>query len=594
VISKYKIFMLVFFPAAAILAAGGIFVQEKNKALSAEQFESLLKNQWLLVSMMGDVTEKESIYARISQETGLRISLVSRNGEVIYDSSSAELLANHADRLEIKGAFAGRPTMAMRRSDTTGVPTIYYAEMLEPATALRVAYPAEYYERQERALLGQTFGGLCVLAAAVAAFALLAYRRAGRTMNELGRAVDSARKGGEAEASFGNDCLDGALHSLAVANRKLKELDEERAALNRRLEYVLENISDGVILFRGDEILYSNASAARVLGREIPRAVSDAGDPALITVLGALASGESSGELRAGGRVIAVSVTGEGDGEGRVVILHDLTDREKYDLYKSDLVGNISHELKTPLAVILTASEVTLKDPAMSESLRTGFLETIRRNVMRLSGILDDLNYLHRLETVDDAAGAEADLRASMSEAMELAGSNGKKVELEVSGGRVAIYGPHLVSVAANLTANAVKYSSGDTVKVSAVAERGAVTIEVEDCGPPIPRVERERIFERFYSLSKSRNREKSGSGLGLSIVKHIAMIYDGEAGVFDNDMEGNTFRVRLCERHRAVAEGTEELFGPRGAADGAAVNGERNGQSGVSSKGGPDFSGKP
>ncbi|MDR1041419.1 MAG: PAS domain-containing protein [Deltaproteobacteria bacterium] len=566
-ISKHRIFLLIFLPAAIILAAGAVLVQEKNKALSAEQFEALLKNQWLLVSMLDGREGGRETYGRIAAGTGLRITLVSAAGEVLYDSSAADgRLESHSDRAEIKGAFAGSPTMAMRRSESTGVPTIYFADRLDAETALRVAYPAEYYERQERALLGQTLGGLCVLAAAVAAFALLAYRRASMTMRELGEAVDVARKGGEAAASFGNECLDGALNSLSGATRRLRELDRERAALNRRLEYILENIRDGVILFRGDEILYSNASAARVLGAEVPGAVSEAGDPAIITVLEALATREAAGELRAGGRVIAVSVAGEGDrddgmaqngreGEGRVVILHDLTDREKYDIYKSDLAGNISHELKTPLAVILTASEVTIREPGMPEETRMGFLETIRRNVLRLSAILDDLNYLQRLETVDEAAGAEADLEAAMTEAKENAGSNGKKVVLATDGETVAVYGPHLESVAANLIANAVKYSDGDTVNVRAAAANGTVTIEVEDGGPAIPASERERIFERFYSLSKSRNREKSGSGLGLSIVKHIAMIYDGEAVVLDNARGGNTFRVSLKERRRQTAE---------------------------------------
>jgi two-component system phosphate regulon sensor histidine kinase PhoR len=596
VISKYKIFLLIFLPAAVILASGTILVQEKNKALSAEQFEALLKNQWLLVSMMGDAGERDGIYTRIADETGLRITLVSRGGEVEYDSSSDEPLVNHAGRSEIRGAFAGKPTMAMRRSDTTGVPTIYYADMLVPGKALRVAYPAEYYEEQERALLGQTFGGFCVLAAAAASFALLVFRRTGRTMRELGMAVDKARDGGEAEASFGNDCLDGALHSLAVANRKLKELDRERAALNRRLEYVLENISDGVILFSGDDILYSNASAARVLGRTIPDAVSDSSDPNLITVLEALARGESSGDLRFGGRLIAVSVTGEGsgEGEGRVVIFHDLTDREKYDLYKSDLVGNVSHELKTPLAVILTASEITLNDPGMPEAIRIGFLETIRRNVMRLSGILDDLNYLHRLESVDEAAGSETDLSDAMSEAVERVGSNGKIVELKVSGGMVAVYGPHLVSVAANLTSNAVKYSEDYKVKLSASSEGGVVTIEVEDGGPSIPPEERERIFERFYSLSMSRNRKQSGSGLGLSIVKHIAMIYNGQASVLDNHRGGNTFRVKLIERHRAKADGKENFEGIHVDGGEDSINIDKNGEVPNTDNGCSEFSGKP
>jgi two-component system phosphate regulon sensor histidine kinase PhoR len=545
--------------------------------------------------MLGKAAPWAEFCGRITEETGLRVTLVTRDGAVVYESSAEGELESHAGRPEIKGAFAGRPTMAVRKSDTTGIATIYYAEIIDHYTALRVAYPAEYYERQERALMGQAFWGLCVLAAAAAAFALLAYRKAGSTMRELARAVETARRGEDPVASFGNDCLDGALHSLSEAVRRLKVLDGERAALNRRLEYVLANISDGVVLFRGDEILYSNASAERILGAAIPAAAGDADDPALITILERLAGGEPAGSLRAGGRTVQVTVAGdvpEGEaaegakdpegagadgsgGEGRVVILRDLTDREKYGIYKADLVGNISHELKTPLAVIRTASEVTLKDPGMPESQRTGFLETIRRNVLRLTAILDDLNYLHRLETVDEAAGAESDLQAVVGEALEAAGSDGKRVEASIKGGPVAVHGPHIASVVTNLVSNALRYSTDELVRVRAEAASGIVTVEVEDGGPAIPLFERERIFERFHSLSKSRNREKSGSGLGLSIVKHIAMIYDGEATVKDNDRGGNTFQVILKERRR-----------PSGAGEG-----EGEGEAGGP---GPDFSGKP
>jgi two-component system phosphate regulon sensor histidine kinase PhoR len=648
VISKYRIFLLIFVPAALMLAAGTILFQEKNKALSADQFESLLKNQWLLVSLLeAQGAADGEAFRKIADGTGLRISLIRSDGEVLFDTSSDGSLESHADRPEIKAAFAGKPTMAMRRSGTTGTATIYYAEKLASGSALRVAYPAEYYEREERALLSHAFGGLCALAAAAAAFALLVSRRAALTMRELGRAVEAARGGGEAEASFGSECLDGALNSLSAATRRLRELDAEREALNRRLEYILANISDGVILFRGEDILYSNPSAERVLGAEIPRAVSEAGDPALITLLERLATGGDGGRILAGGRQLSVSVAGEGAGPpdeppgagqaesgGRVVILHDLSDQEKYGIYKSDLVSNISHELKTPLAVILTASEVTLKDPGMPEDRRAGFLETIRRNVLRLSAILDDLNYLQRLETVDEAAGAEADLSEAMSEALseakDLEGYSGKKIELESDGGNVAIYGPHLVSVAANLLANAVKYSKDDLVRAKAVSGGGTVTIEVEDGGPPIPPAERERIFERFYSLSRSRNRDKSGSGLGLSIVKHIAMIYDGEAAVFENGRGGNTFRVRLKERGRLSPEedesrpegpespgGAPDRAGPSapaaapgpsgaspvgpqadgpGAEDGGGKgSGEAGGQGGQGGGStGPDYSGKP
>ena len=74
------------------------------------------------------------------------------------------------------------------------------------------------------------------------------------------------------------------------------------------------------------------------------------------------------------------------------------------------------------------------------------------------------------------------------------------------------------------------------------------VRISVSDQGPVIPLQQRERIFERFYTISKSRNRERGGTGLGLSIVKHIVTLYRGSVSVTENLHGGNTFKVTLKE----------------------------------------------
>ena len=108
----------------------------------------------------------------------------------------------------------------------------------------------------------------------------------------------------------------------------------------------------------------------------------------------------------------------------------------------------------------------------------------------------------------------------------------------------------HFQSLLENLTDNAIKYSTGKNVYVDILKNNGII-IKVSDEGPVIPENERDRIFERFYTVSKSRNKERSGSGLGLSIVKHIAQIYKGRVKVYYNNFNGNTFEIELPQKFK-------------------------------------------
>jgi two-component system phosphate regulon sensor histidine kinase PhoR len=385
-----------------------------------------------------------------------------------------------------------------------------------------------------------------MLVAGAALVALAAARSFGATLDELSQAVQVARDGGTDLVSFNNESLDRALYSLSAAVRELNLSSREKAELNARLTYILNNISEGVILFEGDRIIYHNRKAGEILDSDLPDAVSLADRPDLITVLQALTSGASR-ELRLGGRIVAVDRAESG--AGRLVLLHDISDRERYSGYKSELVGNISHELKTPRALIMTAAEVLVKDPEMSRPVREKFLGTIYRNAHRLDALLADLLILHKLESLVISEPASADLEDILSEIKDLADPEDKTVVYDFDSGTVGIHGTHLISLFTNLISNAVKHSTGRTVRVEARKKGNTLEIKVADEGPAIPPGERERIFERFYTLSESRNRGQSGSGLGLAIVKHIARQYNGRALATENEAGGNTFTVTLVEK---------------------------------------------
>ena len=125
---------------------------------------------------------------------------------------------------------------------------------------------------------------------------------------------------------------------------------------------------------------------------------------------------------------------------------------------------------------------------------------------------------------------------------------NGKKIIYEnMAEKEYNIDNLHVEMILTNLINNAEKYSKGENIYVKIYDENSALVIEVSDEGPLILEKERKRIFERFYTVSKSRN--NSGFGLGLSIVKHIALLYGGKASVYTNEYNGNTFKVVLYEK---------------------------------------------
>jgi two-component system phosphate regulon sensor histidine kinase PhoR len=223
-ISNYKIFALIFLPAALALVFGLALVQQKNKDISAAQFEDQLRNQWQLVSIIQGSAPDSEILKQVGRRLGLRVTLIDRQGSVVFDSGTQEEISeDHSQREEIRNAFLGVPTMAARRSSTTGVYTIYYADRLSPDLVLRVAYPADYYQRQAGALLAQTFSGLVALVIGVAIFALIVSRSTSQTLRELSQAVTDAKNGSLVMPAFGSEPLDGALYSLSAVTRELKE-----------------------------------------------------------------------------------------------------------------------------------------------------------------------------------------------------------------------------------------------------------------------------------------------------------------------------------------------------------------------------------
>lgn len=246
--------------------------------------------------------------------------------------------------------------------------------------------------------------------------------------------------------------------------------------------------------------------------------------------------------------------TPEGEGEGAILVFHDLTRLRRLEGVRQEFVANVSHELRTPLSLIKSATETLIDGGRQDPQVTSRFLEIIEKHANRLTLLLDDLLLLARL----DSGRIDLDLRpvllaAAAQEVIDdaaiLARGRGVTLVQAVPDGLSALADAHRLRQAlANLIDNAIKYGrEGGTVEIRG-RELGAgqVEVSVRDDGPGIAGDALERVFERFYRADKARAREQGGTGLGLAIVKNVVQAHGGDVRVESTPGCGTEFFIRL------------------------------------------------
>ncbi len=229
-----------------------------------------------------------------------------------------------------------------------------------------------------------------------------------------------------------------------------------------------------------------------------------------------------------------------------------LKDMERY---RKDFVGNVSHELKTPIfniqGYVLTLLEGGLDDPNINKL----YLNRTEKSIDRMISIVEDLESITKLETGElKPQYTVFDIVKVTEEVFELEQrlSKERKISLEFNAKPdrpllVNADKKRIVEVLTNLIINALKYGKKNGyVKVGFYNFDDKLMVEVSDNGIGIDKKDLHRIFERFYRVDKSRSREQGGTGLGLSIVKHIIEAHNQTINVQSVLDEGTTFTFTL------------------------------------------------
>jgi two-component system sensor histidine kinase VicK len=244
-----------------------------------------------------------------------------------------------------------------------------------------------------------------------------------------------------------------------------------------------------------------------------------------------------------------------GSDVGIILILQDITQRQKVEKMQMDFVANVSHELKTPLTTIKSYTE-TLMDGAVEDpETEKSFLEIINNEADRMNRLVKDLLQLSRLDHQQEK------MVKKTCDLTKLILSAFKKVELTANGKRqhfncfcnsskkILIIGDKdsIEQVLLNVFSNAIKYTqAGGRIDIDAIIHDKKVTLTVADNGIGIPKAELSRVFERFFRVDKARSRAMGGTGLGLAISKQIVEEHDGVITLESKEGIGTTVFITL------------------------------------------------
>jgi two-component system phosphate regulon sensor histidine kinase PhoR len=236
--------------------------------------------------------------------------------------------------------------------------------------------------------------------------------------------------------------------------------------------------------------------------------------------------------------------------------IDEITTLRETDTFRQEFIGNLAHELKTPIfniqGFILTLLEGGMEDPEINRR----FLLKAAKNVERMSGLLEDLDVITKMEAGNlDIELVPFDLLDILRETMEGLEAKAKRNNIQlrlkkgIDGSKIMVKGDasKLVQVLTNLIVNSINYGKeGGHTEVRYYDADDSVLVEVADTGIGIRESDLPRVFERFYRVDKSRSRHAGGSGLGLAIVKHILESHGQTISVRSTYGEGSTFSFTL------------------------------------------------
>ncbi|HPN63665.1 MAG: Alkaline phosphatase synthesis sensor protein PhoR [Candidatus Aerophobetes bacterium ADurb.Bin490] len=579
---KQSIFLKIFFYFfAIIIALSALITVFSFRAIRLNYIDILQERlkttgHVLIPRVQGFVNIKdfsglEKYVIETEKKTGDRITVVDINGRVLADSeNNPDKMENHMERPEIQEALKniskGGFGHSIRYSNTAKKDMLYFAMLFNDSKGnkegfIRLSMSADRVNGLIANLTGKIINlTLFILAVSVIMMAFAA-KKISRPVKDLENATRKMSEGdfdalvniqsGDELQKMGDDFN----HMAGRVKMLFSELSTQKEELNTVITSIKEGLlvtdEKGKIQLANDSfktILKNTGFSGAAEGKSYWEIMLSPGFNALIEKVLKEKTALSE-QLEINGRVYLAGANYLKETSGAVLILHDVTGIREFEEMKKDFVANVSHELKTPLTAIKGFAE-TLEAETEEESGKK-YLGIIIKHTDRLVNIVEDLLSLSKLEAKGHGVSFEkTNLKEAALSAVKIfekkAAQKGIALGVDIKENDFYAKADPIMAEQAliNLIDNAVKYTDSGSVTVSAARENNQILISVTDTGCSIPKESLPRLFERFYTVDRSRSRKLGGTGLGLSIVKHIMMVHGGDVTAASEAGKGSVFTL--------------------------------------------------
>lgn len=508
----------------------GVMAAGASYSLSEAQLKGQL---WQELSLLSSLEEEKGDGAAFIKSLGSlslqnRLTWIAQDGTVLFDSQSrADTMQNHLARQEIAEAEENGTGYAKRFSDTLLEEQLYCARKLGDGTYLRLAAMQRTIAGHFKQLSLVLLLGIAVTVTLAGVLSRAWTRRLVRPINEI-----------DLENPLNNhvyDELSPMLRRMAEQNRRLETQLKEISDRRGELDAIIGHMNEGLlILDEHRHVLMMNESAREILHTDKPVdgrtaiSVYNRSQTLLDAVDTAIKSGSAHADMSVRDRDYLLTASVVRHREGLVLLLQDVTERNRSEQARKRFTANVSHELRTPLTTISGYAELMQNGMTQPHDIPV-FARKIYNESRRLLQLIEDIIHLSKLDEGFAAGRLErVDLlnaaRQAAAQNEEAAGD--RNVAIAVEGESAAVMGdPTLIDeMLRNVIENGVKYNRlNGEVRVSVALVSGKARVAVRDTGIGIPAEHIDKVFERFYRVDGSRSKLTGGTGLGLSIVKHGA-----------------------------------------------------------------------
>ena len=477
-----------------------------------------------------------------------RVTWIDSDGTVLFDTQVDQTtMENHADREEIREAFATGFGSAVRDSSTLTQQTYYEAQRLRDGTVLRISAS---HASALSLMMGMLWPIVLVVLLAIILSLLLARRMAKIIVEPLNTL--------NLEQPLSNDTYEELSPLLRRISQQHRQIESQMRKLQRKSDefvQITSHMQEGlVVLDKETKIRSINAAAMQIFEAD-SRCVGGSffqvqhSNDLRQALNNALDRGHGSARLELEGRFYRFdmsSIQSEGNLLGAVILAVDVTETQNAEQMRREFSANVSHELKTPLQGIIGSAEL-LESGMVKPEDEARFVGHIRKEASRLVSLIEDIIRLSQLDEGVALSSEEVDLLALAKEVTSILETSAaeKNVHLIVSGEGFEIQGVRrmLHEVLYNLCDNAIKYNiPGGSVEIHVENKK----LIVRDTGIGIPAEHKDRIFERFYRVDKSHSKASGGTGLGLSIVKHAAAYHKAEISLESTPGKGTSITIQF------------------------------------------------